>query len=81
YVVSVGDAVKRGDHIGHVGRTGRATGYHLHFEIIDEGRNLDPAQHVWLGSELVLGPTDLDPETVPRTSVAEPGRYTPSRMY
>lgn len=72
-VVKRGDTVKRGTHIGHVGRTGRATGYHLHFELIDEGENLDPALHVWLGSELVLGPDDLDPSrTDGQTRVAEP---------
>ncbi len=46
YVVSIGDQLKRGDQVGYVGRTGRATGCHLHFEIIDEGKNLDPALHV-----------------------------------
>ncbi len=69
--VKVGDEVRRGDHIGFVGRTGRATGAHLHFELIDEGENLDPAEHVWLGSELVLGPHDPDPtNTEGRTSFA-----------
>ncbi len=76
YVVAVGDKVKRGDHIGHVGRTGRATGYHLHFEIIDDGKNLDPALHVWHGSELVLGPNDFDPSANGQTRVAEPSKRT-----
>ena len=72
YVVSIGDQIKRGSHVGHVGRTGRATGYHLHFEIIDEGNNLDPAQHVWHGSELVLGPDDLNPDAPGQTQMASP---------
>ncbi|CAK7011380.1 MAG: hypothetical protein DELT_02099 [Desulfovibrio sp.] len=71
YVVSIGDTVKRGAHIGHVGRTGRATGFHLHFELIDDGVNIDPAEHVWHSAELVLSPGDLDPSTVPDTSVAQ----------
>ena len=81
YVVAVGDTVKRGDHVGHVGRTGRATGYHLHFEIIDDGENLDPALHVWHGSELVLGPSDLDPQTAPKIRVAEPNQRPARRAY
>lgn len=74
FAVKVGDNVKRGDHIGHVGRTGRATGYHLHFEMIDEGVHLDPAFHVWHGSELVLGPGDFDPDIEGQTKVASPNR-------
>ena len=76
YVVSVGETLKRGDHIGHVGKTGRATGYHLHFEIIDEGENLDPALHVWHASELVIKPNGLDPKETPNVRVAEPTRRT-----
>ncbi len=69
--VKVGDEVRRGDHLGFVGRTGRATGCHLHFELIDDGTPLNPADHVWLGSELVLSPDDPDPmRTDGRTSFA-----------
>lgn len=81
YVVSMGDKVNRGDHIGLVGRTGRATGFHLHFELIDEGENIDPSMHVWHGSELVLGPGDLDPDTAGQTRVAEPTRRAKSSVY
>ena len=81
YVVAIGDTVRRGNHIGHVGRTGRATGCHLHFEILDDGENLDPALHVWHGAELVLAPGDLDPSTVQKTQVASPGRRTQVNLY
>jgi murein DD-endopeptidase MepM/ murein hydrolase activator NlpD len=57
--VEFGDTLARGAYLGEIGRTGRATGVHLHFELIDEGRFLDPAAHVWLASELVLTPEDL----------------------
>jgi murein DD-endopeptidase MepM/ murein hydrolase activator NlpD len=44
YSVNVGDRVKRGDQIGHVGATGRATGYHLHYEVLANGKLLNPLQ-------------------------------------
>jgi len=36
--------VKRGDVIGYVGATGRATGAHLHYEIVANGRLINPLQ-------------------------------------
>lgn len=41
-LVSVGEQVDAGRQIGLVGRTGRATGDHLHFEARHEGRAVDP---------------------------------------
>ncbi len=40
----VGDAVNRGDQIGQVGATGKATGNHLHYEVLANGRLLNPLQ-------------------------------------
>jgi murein DD-endopeptidase MepM/ murein hydrolase activator NlpD len=44
YSVKTGAKVKRGDVIGQVGATGRATGYHLHYEVLANGRLLNPLQ-------------------------------------
>jgi murein DD-endopeptidase MepM/ murein hydrolase activator NlpD len=41
--VRVGDRVEKGEEIGRMGRTGRATGMHLHYEVLYEGRPVDPA--------------------------------------
>ena len=40
----VGDTVNRGDQIGQVGATGKATGNHLHYEVLANGRLLNPLQ-------------------------------------
>jgi murein DD-endopeptidase MepM/ murein hydrolase activator NlpD len=42
--VKPGDRVKRGDIIGRLGATGRATGNHLHYEVRAYGRLLNPLQ-------------------------------------
>ncbi len=40
--VQPGDTVKRGQVIGYVGRTGRVTGVHLHYEVLKDGRSINP---------------------------------------
>ncbi len=44
--VKAGDSVAQGQHIGRVGSTGRSTGPHLHFEVTQAGRRMDPEQFV-----------------------------------
>lgn len=42
FVVATGDTVVRGDVIGSVGATGRATGHHVHYEVWANGRTVNP---------------------------------------
>ena len=46
YVVSSGQTVSAGQLIGYVGRSGVATGYHLHFGIAYNGAYVNPANYI-----------------------------------
>ena len=48
YVVSPGQNVSQGQLIGYVGKTGVATGFHLHFGIMYNGAYVNPASYVAL---------------------------------
>lgn len=47
--VSAGQTVSAGQEIGSVGKTGNASGYHLHFEILINGNRIDPAPSLGIG--------------------------------
>jgi murein DD-endopeptidase MepM/ murein hydrolase activator NlpD len=45
-LVTTGDVVKKGQPIGRMGSTGRSTGSHVHFEILKDGQQVDPARYI-----------------------------------
>jgi murein DD-endopeptidase MepM/ murein hydrolase activator NlpD len=46
YIVEGGQAVKKGEVIGYVGSTGLSTGPHLHYEVMKDGKYVDPADYI-----------------------------------
>ena len=48
-LVREGQSVARGEVIGKVGRSGRTTGYHLHYEIHKDGRPVNPRNYILQG--------------------------------
>lgn len=44
--VAVGDRVTKGQVIAEMGSTGRSTGPHVHFEVLRNGRAVDPAEYI-----------------------------------
>lgn len=45
-LVAVGDVVKPREVIGKMGSSGRSTGPHVHFEVLKNGKHVDPARYV-----------------------------------
>jgi murein DD-endopeptidase MepM/ murein hydrolase activator NlpD len=48
-LVTKGDVVRKGDVIATMGSTGRSTGPHVHFEVLRDGKRVDPARYVARG--------------------------------
>lgn len=45
-LVEVGDTVKQGQKVALMGSTGRSTGPHVHFEVLRDGRTVDPMKYL-----------------------------------
>ena len=69
FAVWQGREVKRGDVIGYIGATGRATGPHLHYEVLANGKLINPLQ--------LLGEQGQRGEWGRPTGPAKAGHYVP----
>ena len=61
-----GSRVKSGDVIGYVGSTGHSTGPHLHFEIRENGKSVDPRKYITFGPKAKLTKPDTTPPVADR---------------
>jgi murein DD-endopeptidase MepM/ murein hydrolase activator NlpD len=50
-LVKVGQRVVKGEHIALLGSTGRSTGYHVHFEVLRDGRRVNPMTYIRAGKK------------------------------
>lgn len=50
-LVKVGDIVSRGQAIAKMGSSGRSTGPHVHFEVLNNGKPQDPSRYIYRASK------------------------------
>lgn len=49
-LVKIGDVVEKGQQLSEMGSSGRSTGPHVHYEVIYDGRVVNPAKYVYVAA-------------------------------
>ena len=45
--MTLGEVVSKGQTVAQMGSSGRSTGPHVHFEVLKNGRAVDPARYIY----------------------------------
>jgi murein DD-endopeptidase MepM/ murein hydrolase activator NlpD len=45
-LVTVGDKIEKGEVIAVMGNSGRSTGTHVHFEVLKNGKQVNPKEYI-----------------------------------
>lgn len=78
FAVAAGQPVREGDLLGYSGQTGNCAGAHLHFEVILDGRRVNPLN--WLDGDFSWASPAVRAHLGVYESVRRPGTPAPARL-
>ncbi len=81
--VKEGDTVEKGQQIGLSGTTGNSTGNHLHFQVEEEGKAVDPLRYLQYDEDdqEIIKMRDLEPLEPERQKEKEKQRMMAAERY
>ena len=61
--VKEGQKLTRGQIVGYMGSTGLSTGYHLHYTVTTNGKDVNPYDYILNRTEVAFAPNVFDTAT------------------